>query len=192
MVTSWNPEMQPGSVVVELSMREGFFRTVFAGFVATTLYSIHESKAHADDWGCQVILCLSNPGGPTEVAECRPPITRLWKHLAKGGSFPTCSGVGFSAARPGYEPYFCDVGFRLLARAGDRRQEVACVSSQPVAVSNEHCAAWRDNAKQTGHWSWEDGRRVCKAILTVKPHLREQPHFVDVTIDGVGRQRVWF
>lgn len=50
------------------------------------------SMAHADDdmWGCEVLLCLSNPAGPTAVGECVPPITKLWKHLAKGHSFPSC------------------------------------------------------------------------------------------------------
>lgn len=46
--------------------------------------------AAADDWGCQVLLCLSNPNGPTAVSECVPPITKLWKALAKGHAFPTC------------------------------------------------------------------------------------------------------
>jgi hypothetical protein len=47
------------------------------------------ADANASEWGCKVVLCLSNPGGPTEYSECRPPIEKLWKHLAKGGSFPT-------------------------------------------------------------------------------------------------------
>ncbi|CCA89797.1 hypothetical protein [Novosphingobium sp. PP1Y] len=53
--------------------------------------------AHASTWGCQVILCLATPGSPTTYAECVPPITRLWKALAMGGSFPSCSEGGVSA-----------------------------------------------------------------------------------------------
>jgi hypothetical protein len=49
------------------------------------------APARADDWGCQVLLCLSNPGGPTEFAECRPPIERLWRHLRRGRPFPNCA-----------------------------------------------------------------------------------------------------
>ncbi|RBB38170.1 hypothetical protein DPV79_19020 [Burkholderia reimsis] len=44
----------------------------------------------ADDWGCQVRLCLSNPGGPEQYAECVPPIERLWASLRDGDPFPTC------------------------------------------------------------------------------------------------------
>jgi hypothetical protein len=52
------------------------------------------TPARADDWGCQVLLCMSNPGGPTQFAECVPPIERLWRHLRRGGSFPTCDMAG--------------------------------------------------------------------------------------------------
>jgi hypothetical protein len=44
----------------------------------------------ADLWGCEVLLCMSNPAGPTAVAPCVPPINKLWRHLAKGGRFPDC------------------------------------------------------------------------------------------------------
>ncbi|PAK12560.1 hypothetical protein CJO66_22135 [Burkholderia ubonensis] len=46
--------------------------------------------ARTDDWGCQVRLCLSNPGGPEQYAECVPPIERLWAALRDGDAFPTC------------------------------------------------------------------------------------------------------
>lgn len=52
------------------------------------------APARSDDWGCQVLLCMSNPGGPTQFAECVPPIERLWRHLRRGGSFPTCDMAG--------------------------------------------------------------------------------------------------
>lgn len=47
--------------------------------------------AHADDWACEVVLCLSNPQGATAVKECVPPIKKLWRELAKGHAFPTCN-----------------------------------------------------------------------------------------------------
>src|SRR5205814_2149317 len=43
------------------------------------------------DWGCEVLLCLANPNGPTAVAPCVPPIRRLWRELARGHAFPTCA-----------------------------------------------------------------------------------------------------
>lgn len=53
---------------------------------------IAAAPASADDntWACEVVLCLANPGGPMEHAKCVPPIKKLYRHLAKGHSFPRC------------------------------------------------------------------------------------------------------
>jgi hypothetical protein len=53
------------------------------------------------DWGCEVLLCLANPNGPTAVAPCVPPIRRLWRELARGHAFPTCA----MATGPGGRSY---------------------------------------------------------------------------------------
>ncbi|MFC5576849.1 hypothetical protein ACFPOA_02330 [Lysobacter niabensis] len=47
-----------------------------------------------DEWACKVAMCMSNPGGPTEFAECVEPIDRLRRHLAKGRSVPVCPFIG--------------------------------------------------------------------------------------------------
>lgn len=107
-----------------------------------------------------------------------------------------CSGVGFTATKPRYEPYYCDTGFRLVTRSGERRDEVGCVSTEPKVVSNDVCRndsrGGRADGQGSGRWYFEDGTRMCKAFVTMRPHMREQPRYVDVTIDGIGRQRVWF
>ncbi len=46
--------------------------------------------AHASDWGCRVLLCLSSPGSPTEYSACVPPI-ELYSVLATGGGY-SCRG----------------------------------------------------------------------------------------------------
>jgi hypothetical protein len=63
--------------------------------LANLLYS---TLAKADDWGCQVLLCLSNPAGAEAVAECVPPIERLWAALSKmpPDPFPTCEQAAAS------------------------------------------------------------------------------------------------
>ncbi len=50
------------------------------------------SQAHASDYGCKVLLCLANPAGPTAVGQCVPPISQLWRDLARvpPRPFPTC------------------------------------------------------------------------------------------------------
>ncbi len=63
--------------------------------VALLMQSSLVGVAKANDWGCQVLLCLSNPAGPEAVGECVPPIERLWQALSARPPqpFPTC-GMG--------------------------------------------------------------------------------------------------
>lgn len=61
---------------------------ILAFFLFATAFS---GTAKADDWGCQVLLCLSNPNGPEAVGECVPPIEKLWSELRKGHDFPSCT-----------------------------------------------------------------------------------------------------
>ncbi|MDH6297819.1 hypothetical protein CFBP5507_24385 (plasmid) [Agrobacterium salinitolerans] len=179
-------------------MRGLFFQTIVAAVGFASLYTISARSARADEWGCQVILCLSNPGGPTQYGECRPPIKKLWSWLSRGHSFPTCTGVGFQSSRPRYEPYYCNAGYRLSAGYGPRGSEATCISTSPLAVSNSLCQRDRDGGGSNDglaispHWQRENGRYQCMDYTAARPLVREKPRYVDVTIDGVGKQRVWF
>jgi hypothetical protein len=59
-----------------------------AFFIGTSVFA--PSLAHADHWGCEVSLCLSNPGGPEQYGECVPPIEKLWDALRHGDPFASC------------------------------------------------------------------------------------------------------
>lgn len=161
-------------------------------------YLIYSGNARADEWGCKVILCLSNPGGPTEFAECNPPIQKLWRELAKGHRFPACSGAGFQSSRPGYEPYYCDAGYRLSRSYGPLGQEVTYVSITLQNVRRSLCALDRDNRGSQSNSVLSarlqrlDGRLQCTGYPLTRPNIRKQPHYIDVSIDGVGKQRVWY
>ena len=178
-------------------MKSLFFRIVIAAFGFASLYTISERSARADDWGCQVILCLSNPGSPTQYAECRPPIEKLWRSLARGHSFPTCSGVGFQSSQPKYEPYFCNAAHRLSTGYGPRGSEATCISTALQIVSGTFCSWDRDggssnNSVMSPRWQRDNGRTQCMAYTVERPLVRDKPRYIDVTIDGVGKQRVWF
>ncbi|WP_323123182.1 hypothetical protein [Burkholderia alba] len=54
--------------------------------------------AHADDWGCQVTLCLSDPRGAETENACVPPIEKLWDALSHGDPFPKCDMMASFAA----------------------------------------------------------------------------------------------
>ena len=65
------------------------FMVVVVG--AMTAWSMFApTLARADDWRCTVILCLANPGGPEQYAECVPSVEKLWSTLRHGDPFPTC------------------------------------------------------------------------------------------------------
>ncbi|WEX75119.1 hypothetical protein PYH37_000470 [Sinorhizobium numidicum] len=173
-------------------MKNLLVRAVLAVVGTAASYLISESNVRADDWGCKVILCLSSPGGPLQYAECRPPIQKLWRELAQGHSFPICSGVGFRASSPAYEPYYCDEGYGLTTRYGDSGREASCISRKSQTVSNRECYSDRAGGILSSRWYWNGSERQCRRYVTRRPHIRSQPHYVDVIIDGIGRQRVWY
>lgn len=74
-------------------------RISFAWAVPLLAASFPAEPAHANDLGCQVLLCLSNPGGPTQYGACVAPMAELWQRLATGGSFPGCSGGGVARTK---------------------------------------------------------------------------------------------
>ena len=127
------------------------------------------SVARADDWGCTVVLCLANPGGPTQYAACVPPVTRLWQHLKRGGAFPTCTGAGSSTSSVGYDPYEpCQDGYVLRELERDGSAQPACVSSKPVRECDRTDAA-------------------CQPHDIQAVRHRAQPNFIDVTgPDGIS------
>ena len=179
-------------------MKSLLLNTVLLILCMSPLYLISGASARANDWGCEVILCFSSPGGPTQYAECRPPIQKLWRELAKGHSFPTCSGVGFQSSRPGYEPYYCNAGYGLSGSYGPHGEQATCVSTAPRQVSNSLCSYDRDDHGSgsgsivSPRWQRVGGRVQCMGYAIMRPNVRSQPHYIDVTIDGVGKQRVWY
>lgn len=70
--------------------------------------------------GCEVLLCLANPNGPRAVAECRPPIDKLFKCLSKRHpcKFPKCPVAG-----DGNEAKQVDNSFDPCAMFGGDYQE---------------------------------------------------------------------
>lgn len=62
--------------------------------LTVTLITLVFSPNARSNWGCEVLLCLSNPGGPLEFVECHDPIKKLYRHLRKGRGFPSCELAG--------------------------------------------------------------------------------------------------
>ena len=98
------------------------FKRVFLSAAICTAFAA--PQAHAS-WGCEVLLCLSNPAGPMAVSACVPPITRLYRAIFRWrpDPFPTCimssgldSSTGGSYARVGAPSYYdaCPAGTTAL------------------------------------------------------------------------------
>lgn len=119
-----------------------------ACFIGTSV--ITPSLAHADDWGCQVILCLSNPGGPEQYAQCVPPVEKLWRALRHGDPFPTCDfgaggSQGTSASNTFASAAYCRED--LLYQDGPEESELLCGARGAINTDINGQAdtrAWRD------------------------------------------------
>ena len=106
--------------------------TLFAGTSVLAL-----GVAHADDWGCQVLLCLSNPGGPEQYGACVPPIERLWSALRHGDPFPTCDfGTGDSQGTSATNTFAGGAYCRedLLYWGGPEQSELLCRATGAINV----------------------------------------------------------
>jgi hypothetical protein len=155
----------------------------------TTLVGVGTvAPAKADDYGCQVLLCLSNPAGAMAVAQCVPPITKLYEDLAKGRPFPTCTGGGgVETSAPVYDPYFCSPSFVL---AQDRGQSY-CIS--PTRTQTVDCPAEGDETTANLPFGGpvrtvENGGAVCKDYQYSTVQRYEKPRYLDVTVTATGKQ----
>ncbi|MDP9902438.1 hypothetical protein [Variovorax ginsengisoli] len=88
-------------------------------FATALLYAaLAFSPAHADDYGCKVLLCLADPAGPMAQNECRPPIRRFIEGQSKHPKdpFPTCEEGAPAMMRPGMRMFdACPEGTDTLA-----------------------------------------------------------------------------
>lgn len=110
------------------------------------------SVAQASDWGCQVLLCLSNPGGPEQYSACVRPIEKLWSALRHGDPFPICDfGAGGSPGTFATNTFasggYCREG--LLYWGGPEQSELLCRATGAINVDidNElYTRVWWDVA----------------------------------------------
>ncbi|GJH06784.1 hypothetical protein [Paraburkholderia terrae] len=112
-------------------------RCVLALTVSIGTSVLAPGLARADDWGCQVLLSLSNRGGPEQYGACEPPIERLWSALRHGDTFPTCDfGAGGSQGMFATNT-FASGGYcreDLLYRGGREQSELMCRATGAINV----------------------------------------------------------
>lgn len=125
-----------------------------------------------------------------QYAACVPPIAQLYDVLRSGGSIPTCTGVGFSSSTPRFEPYRCEDGSLLTRIEGETGSDsLTCRSVARQEVRLDKCRG--SEASETARLVHSGGKAACMDYTHTRPEVREQPNYVDVTIDGLT-QRIWF
>lgn len=124
--------------------------------------------ALADDWGCQVVLCLADPRGPEAESACVPPIEKLWAALRDGDPFPTCNFNSSSTDLP--PSVLSAIPASTLANLGNGSGAVS------VPASSNYCR------EDLLHWGGpEQSELLCSASGAI-----------NVTIDGTLFTRVWW
>ncbi|WP_429440833.1 hypothetical protein [Paraburkholderia sp. GAS33] len=140
--------------------------SIFLAAIAATL--LPSRFALADDWGCQVVLCLADPRGPEAESACVPPIGKLWTALRHGDPFPTCNFNSSSTDLP--SSVLSAIPASTLANLGNGSGAVN------VAASSNYCR------EDLLHWGGpEQSELLCSASGAI-----------NVTIDGTLFTRVWW
>jgi len=172
------------------------------------LLSLSAPSAMADDYGCTVLLCLSNPNGPKAVSECVSPIDRLYNDLRKGRPFPHCDLASTSdhksAAVTGRN-YFddCPAGtsalpageFALNVQSNQIYQGIGSGSDGYGGGSQKICVAQPAGQTTMGIPATDGSSDVqtvpvaiYRQIVTLNP--AGTPNYIDVMIDGKRYTRV--
>lgn len=150
--------------------------------------------AKADDWACEVALCISNPAGPMAVSQCVPPIERLYRHLAHGGSFPLCKSADghVKFTRYGQEHYEdCPAGTKAVYRTMSdhgRGNHRYCETFSPV--KGARATGGGDPGNQYAVRIIGDKQVWGKVQLNLPPR-RERPSYLEYIVRG-QTQRIWW
>lgn len=166
-------------------------------------------SSYADDWGCEVLLCLANPAGPMAVAECQPPIKKLYKFLDNGGSMPTCDMAGGevgghrSWAQVVYDPYDpCPTGLQPATsgtyvvqghlKSGDSRQSQRYILDGAPMLSGYRGGNRACTANYIGQYraSTRDDYYDVFVFEKIVWQPAHPPRAIDIYIDGKFDHRV--
>lgn len=169
--------------------------------------------AHADDYGCTVLLCLANPAGPMAVAECVPSIKKLYRDLARGRAFPTCQMANASDAPGGKSWAEHGVSYYDPCPAGTTALEAGAYATRSTDSStyyrgigdgdtpnNDDTGSLRDKicvGNQIGDAAIDTGDGdgstplsvgVFDQVVVVSPS--PQPNYIDVYVNSTFLHRV--
>lgn len=166
-----------------------------------------------DRWGCEILLCMSNPAGPKAVAECVPPIDRLYREMHKKHfKWPHCPQAGAgNYVRPVRDPYdpcgaagLADAPVGWIAEGRDRNRLTQARRYNAAGAYDAETGSWGAKAcvqapavgryyttHCTGSWPDEECRRIPVTLYSrVEWMPQKAPTAFDVYIDGKLFHRV--
>lgn len=139
------------------------------GLITAAVFAALSASAQADEYGCQVLLCLSNPNGPMAVQQCEPPIQRFLREQAERPAkpFPRCEEAnGKAVATAGLNPYdACPEGTAAVASGtrvmqGLPPQTKRNIYGQTVAVDPDSSDVLTGIGEGAG-MTFPTGKKVC-------------------------------
>ena len=188
---------------------------LLVGAVAIAGTAALPSQSKASEWGCQILLCLSDDWQGTP--SCHPPIYKLIAAMeAPGFNWPTCPQANSSPAK--YEKYEdCPSGWQAVGANSDRpgmRQErnLCRIASDrltlPVTFMNSRLGQNHDNGSRQAQIEINDklvtaeiqttsndgGHSIDSGstYFTISRPMREKPWFIEYDDANGIRQKSWF
>ena len=128
-----NPHAKRGSASKAIVSRSTVMHA--AGLWLAALIALVPTPARAVD-GCLVLLCLAAPSWRA-IPQCVPPVKQLFRDLARGKPFPTCSmsGAGNNANHAwSSAPAFCPPQYTRIID-GESAPIYQCDYSGAISVS---------------------------------------------------------
>jgi hypothetical protein len=170
-----------------------FAATAFAGLF------VYSSAASANEWGCQVLLCVS--GNWHGTPSCHPPMTKLIAAMKRPGfSWPTCPSASSSPARR--EPYEdCPSGWspgsdnqNSDSHGNMPSQSNVCKRSFPTCSHkfSREPQPTGENAIQTSYVHSGRNGNYCHTEQTQARKKRDKPYYIEYTDANGLKQRSWF
>ena len=160
--------------------------------------TLHSNAASADDWGCQVLLCVS--GDWRGTPSCHPPMYKLIAAMKLPGfSWPTCPSANSSGARlERYED--CPAGWSPASGgdtggdSGRQREDDICKRSLGVCskASRKAASFAVGDGIETKYESYGHDGNQCRIVQTRPRKQREKPYYIEYTDAHDLRQRAWF
>ena len=152
-------------------------------------------SVYASSWGCECILCMSNPGGAKQFKECHPPIKKLERHLARGGRFPQCKETeeqGYHTTNGVQFFYTCKETY------GKDYKLAKIIEEGEYQTTRQVCRKFLGYRKQMVCDDYAEGGEQCSEkevpyYDTKERRWRPKPNYVQlVKPDGTKSERVWY